>query len=261
MNILVTGDKGFIGSILIQKLKQYSRDIVITGYDLKDGFDILDEKMFDKVLSKDKYDIIIHLAAKTSVEESQQKADEYFRTNAEGTRIVVALAKRHGVKKIIYAATAASLDPDSSPYASSKLQGEREIQKFENYVILRLFNVVGRRSNPSYSGVIDIFREGIQKGKIIIYGDGEQTRDFIHIEDVCEAFIRACNADVSGSFEIGSGKGITINDLAHMMIGSKAVSIQHAPQRKEVRNSCADITAAKQALGFTPTRSISEFFS
>jgi len=261
VKVLVTGHKGFIGTILIERLKESGKFELITGYDLVEGDDILDEEKLDKVLSSNNYDVIIHLAAKTSVDESHRMAEIYHETNSKGTMNVVNAANKNNVKTIVYAATAASLDPTSSPYASSKLEAENHLKLFNGiHVALRFFNVVGKRSNPSYAGVIDFFRTGIKKREITIYGDGEQTRDFIHVYDVCNAIILACSSSESGTFQIGSGKEISINELAKNMIGEKDVKIIHGPARKEVRNSVANIEPAKKAFGFEPKRDIAEFF-
>lgn len=266
MNVLVTGGRGFIGTELIDRMRQNKNFGVISCYDLVDKEDILDFDGLLSAFSSNKYDAIVHLAAKTSVEESHRIPEEYLKTNEMGTLKVVDGANISGIKKIIYAASAASLVPNSSPYALTKLNGERCLEKFDGqHLILRFFNVVGRRSNPSYSGVIDAFREGTKTGKITIYGDGNQTRDFIHIGDVCDALIASCltNNCESACIDVGTGKETTINQLAKDIIAKSGrnVAIEYKEQRKEVRNSCANIENLKKVLGITPERPISEFYS
>ena len=200
MKNLITGNKGFIGSGLVGD-----------GIDIKDGFDILTYK------AKNKYEVVIHTAAKTSVVESEKQPAFYFETNITGTMNMV---KQHPESHFIYLSTAAiygegldhtvnSIPQPSSTYAYTKYLGEGIIKKFaKSWVILRLTNVIGdgERGEPN---VYQIF----QKADVLpIYGDGLQTRDFIHADKVREVIMNSLNK--RGVFNVGSGVSKTILQVA-----------------------------------------------
>lgn len=257
MKVLITGHKGFIGSYVVKELE---KDYEVYGYDIKDGGhnDVRDVERTVRYFEAVAPDVVIHLAALTSVAESQQNPDNYYKTNTVGTWNVVYAAERAGVKKLIYTATAASKDLRSSPYAYTKFFGERAVATFSGQsVILRLFNVVGEGQNPNYLGVIPIFAKAIAgKQPITIYGDGEQTRDFIRVEDIANIIHLSAMLPLPEGyceeFEVGSGHPITINELARKMIGKRKIEIIHAPARKEVRHSAANTAKLLQILKYEP---------
>ena len=249
MNILATGDMGFIGTHLKEKLGD------IKGYDLKNGFDILDKEKLDLAMSE--VDVVIHLAALVSVEHSRQAPDEYVQTNIQGTMNVLEAAVNNGVKRIVYASSAACYEPNSSVYAMTKYASENLMQIYspiiEN-VSLRFFNIYGTGQNPAYAAVITAFMKGIEDGEVVIYGDGHQTRDFISVDDICDAIILAAFNEVkSGSvMDIGTGEETSVNQLLKIMskLYDKPTKIIRASERKEVRNSRADVKVAKKAIKF-----------
>ena len=199
-SILVTGNKGFIGSGLTGD-----------GIDIKDGVDICTYK------AKQKYDIVIHTAARTSVTESMKFPGEYDRVNVIGTLNIL---RQHPKAHFIYLSTASvygeGLDhtvktptKPKSPYAETKLAGEFLVQKLaKSWCILRLTNVIGDEDRGE-ANVYQVFR----KAKVLpIFGDGLQTRDFIHVDKVRQV-IRESYAR-QGLYNVGSGKVKTILEVA-----------------------------------------------
>lgn len=183
-NILITGNKGFIGSKLSLKLEA-------DGMDLKDGLDASDKNNY-----KQKYDIIVHLAA--NLRPTNDADIKLHRTVSE-------VAKETGAH-VIYASSASVYQPDNL-YALQKLFGEI---LFKDYGILRFFNVY-----DGGTGIVDIVRNH-QHSKIEINGNGEQTRDFVHVGDVVNAIVKAVEIKWIGTAEIGTGKAISINELLRL---------------------------------------------
>ncbi len=221
-------------------------------------------------------DRIIHLAAQTAVVTSIVNPLDDIRSNYATTVHLLEYARCRGVKKVVFASSAAVYgDVDESPvretapkvplspYGIDKLGSEMYLRYYaEVHGIptnaLRFFNVYGPRQDPksAYSGVISIFMDRASRGVgITIFGDGEQTRDFVFVGDVSRAIVTACFSE-SASREpvnIGTGNETTVNQLAQLVIdaiGSKS-AITHAPSRAgEIVRSCADVGAAKASLGF-----------
>lgn len=281
----MTGGAGFIGGHLVDFLQNNHK---VTIYDdlststqsivdslVKKGAkfvkaDILD---YDTLLQSSKgFDIMIHLAAKSDVTESVLHPEMVENVNVNGTVNALNCCIKHKIKKIIFASSAAVYEDSSiavtensetkplSPYGASKLLAENKIKEMaENnldYVILRIFNVYGKRQNKQYAGVISNFAENISKDKpLVIYGDGLQTRDFVFIYDVINAFDAAVKTNSSGVYNIASGKSISVKELAQMFldITGKKVQIKFQPaKKKDIRYSMADISKAEKELGFSP---------
>ena len=276
MRIFVTGGAGFIGTHLCKKLTTLYQVTVYDNFsnsnkeifpDMKNLTlivgDILDStKLFDSMKN---HDIVIHLAAKTDVIDSIINPDKTFETNVQGTQNILDSCKYHNISKIILTSSAAvyqnstnSVDETSStkplsPYGQSKLDMEKiTIQSKINYSILRLFNVYG---NGQTTGVIVNFEKNILANKpLIIFGDGEAIRDFIHIDDVVDGIILSMKS-ASGIYNIASGNGTSIADLAKLLIelSGKNSKIVYQPARKgEVIYSVSDITKSQNKLGFNP---------
>jgi UDP-glucose 4-epimerase len=219
-------------------------------------------------------DAVVHLAALIDVAESVEKPDLYFDVNVRGTYNVAKASKN--VSTFVFASSSAVYGepikvpiPEDhplmpkSPYAASKVSGEAFVQAFANQygfrpVILRLFNVYGPKQSRAYAGVIIEFIRRVSRGEQpVIFGDGEQTRDFVHVSDVVEAVMLSLrNEGVRGVFNIGSGEGITINRLANLILrlmGREDLKPIYAPPRPgDIRHSIADITRAWKELGFKP---------
>lgn len=219
MSILITGNKGYIGSGL-------SGD----GIDIKDGIDILNYK------AKKKYDVVIHTAALTSVVDSEKNKMKYWKTNVYGTENII---KQHPEAHFIYLSTAGvygegnnhtvqSEVKPSSIYGWTKYFGEEAVKEYCNsWVIFRLTNVIGggERGEPN---VYQIFSN---QDELTIYGDGLQTRDFVSIEFVRKVIMSGIN--MSGIYNVGSGVSKTILDVAKEF----NKPIKFMPERKgEIRN-------------------------
>lgn len=259
MKVLIKGGAGFIGHNVAVFLKNLGFDVTVfdnfersTNLALKRlseysipiyRGDILEVKVLRDALKG--VDTIIHAAAYIDVEESIRKPMLYFRNNVLGTASVVKVCLEENVKLIIYLSSAAVYGEPTkipisenhpvnpiSPYGLSKLMGEDIIKFYSKqglkYVILRLFNVYGPEQNLAYAGVITRFIERASKGlPPIIYEDGEQTRDFIHVNDVSEAIRLTTEKNVTNeTFNIGSGEPTKISELANLIIKNGKPKLQ-----------------------------------
>jgi len=292
MKILVTGGAGFIGKHLVKYLLDKGNTITIFDnfsnseeksleYYIKSGVKIVngDIRKFDEILKEtEDQDVLIHLAAKISVSQSILNPSETFEVNVDGTKNVLEACKKNYVKKIIIASSAAVYGEGSSgmklkesaktnpisPYGKSKLKMEQEIEKNNknDCVILRFFNIFGIGQTPEYAGVITKFIEMISSNKPLeIFGDGMQTRDFVSINDVVESIYDAIKNGKNGTYNIASGKAITINELAEFMISlsKKDLEIHHISEKHgDIRYSEADISLAKSKIGYVPKLGLNE---
>ena len=294
MKVLVTGGAGFIGKHLVRYLLKKGNVVAIfdnfsnsekssisslVDNDAKIIGDIT--KLEDITEAMKDYDIVIHLAAKISVEESIKNPSETFRINVDGIKNILLACKKNQVKKLIVASSAAvygegSLDikwtEDSkinptSPYGESKVIMEQEIKEFIsrhniNCIILRFFNVYGVGQSPEYAGVITKFIKKIADNKPLeIFGDGMQTRDFVAIQDVVDSIYDAISNGKNGIYNIASGKAVTIKELAELMISmsGKDLDIQYvSPKKGDIKYSQADISLAKKELHYSPKFGLDE---
>lgn len=289
MKILVTGGAGFIGKHLVKSLLGKKQQVTIFdnfSNSTKDSIFSLVElgakiiegditKLQEIIDAVKENDIVIHLAAKISVPESIKNPTETFQVNVNGTRNVLCACKKNNIKKLIVASSAAiygeslyntkiteeSRTNPISPYGESKLRMEKDVQEFglENNIdciILRFFNIYGVDQTSEYAGVITKFIEKIRQDEDLeIFGDGLQTRDFVAIDDVINSFHNAIHSGKNGTYNIASGESTTIIDLAKKMIllSGKKLEIKFAPpKRGEIKHSLADITLAKQKIGYFP---------
>jgi nucleoside-diphosphate-sugar epimerase len=294
---MVTGGAGFIGSHISEFLVGKGHEVVIFD-DLSTGnLDNLaafaDKVAFVKGNICDigalqaairGVDHVIHHAAEISVIKSVEDPAFVDRVNVGGTMNVLVAAKDNGVKRVVLASSSAiygdtGKDPQRedflpnpiSPYGASKIAGEYYLSVFHQLygletVRLRYFNVFGPRQNPKsqYAAAIPIFIDRVTRGQELhIFGDGEQTRDFVFVENVAHANYLACTApDAPGQvFNIASGQSITINALAELLIelSGKDVGIVHdAPRAGDIKYSASDTTRARSLLGYEPTVSFAE---
>jgi UDP-glucose 4-epimerase len=287
MNVLVTGGAGFIGSNLVRLLVQEGHEVVVFD-SLVSGFrnnlaglpvkffigDIRDSSLLEK--SMNGTEVVFHLAASVGNTRSIDHPLVDAEINVIGTLKMLELARRLHVRKVVFSSSAGifgelktlpimenhPIEPDS-PYGATKLCAEKLCLAYAKLydleaVCLRYFNVFGLNQRyDAYGNVIPIFAHRlIFDEPITIYGDGEQTRDFINVADVASANLLAgLNRGVSGAFNLGSGAAITINHLAQMIqqVSGLPAKINHGPPRKgDVRDSLADISAIRNALGWTP---------
>lgn len=287
MRVLVTGGAGFIGSHIVEHY-QGRADVRVLD-NLRSGFrhnlagrdvewvegSITDRATVARALQG--VDIVYHLAAMISVPESMSEPLECNALNVIGTLTVLEEAQKAGATKLVLSSSAAiygdnpevpkreAMVPEpKSPYAITKLDGEYYCRMFAaegrlQTACLRYFNVFGPRQDPGsqYAAAIPIFIfKALRNEPITIFGDGEQTRDFVYVKDVAAANAWAGeNAAATGVYNVGYGRRITVNELAGKIIaltGSRS-EIQHLPERSgDVKHSLAAVDALRNA-GFTPS--------
>lgn len=285
MRILITGGAGFIGSHIAEHFNGKAEirvlDNLRSGYRKNlDGFDVefIEGDIRDRAAvakAMQGVDYVFHLAALVSVPESMFKMQECVDINVNGLLVVLEEAAKAGVKKLCFSTSAAiygdnpvvpkieTMFPEpKSPYAITKLDGEYYCNIFTQEgklqtACLRYFNVFGPRQDPksAYAAAIPIFTEkAVTNGDITIFGDGEQTRDFIYVKDIVAANVFMAMHNFTGVRNIAYGKRITINELVKQIInvtGSKSKVI-HLPERPgDVKHSMAGIEKLK-ATGFVP---------
>ncbi len=289
--VVVTGGCGFIGSNLAEELSKDNETIIIddlsTGKIIniknllgKDNVKFIKGSITNLNLLKNIFediDYVFHQAAIPSVPRSVKNPLRTNNANINGTLDVLIAARDNSVKKVVYASSSSiygdtptlpkkesmTLTP-LSPYAITKLTGEYYCKVFNDIyklptVSLRYFNVYGPRQDPlsEYAAVIPKFiRRVLNDEPPIIYGDGEQTRDFTYIKDVMRANILAAESDKTGVFNIGSGARVPINKLAKMIVnlaGKDNFKPIHNKLRKgDVKHSLADISRAREDLDYEP---------
>ncbi|MGA8849154.1 MAG: SDR family oxidoreductase [Dehalococcoidia bacterium] len=226
-------------------------------------------------------DYVFHQAAIPSVPRSIETPQATHEANITGTLNVLLAAKDNGVKKVIYASSSSvygdtptlpkkeNMSPNpQSPYAVTKLAGEYYCRVFHQVyglptVCLRYFNVYGPRQDPNsqYAAVIPRFvRNVLDNRPPVIFGDGEQTRDFTFIKDVVDVNILAAESDATGVYNIGRGERVSINRLAKLVIklvGNSVEPIHEEPRPGDIRHSLADISKARQ-FGYNPRCNLEE---
>jgi len=288
---LVTGGAGFIGSHLAQELVRQGHtvriaDNLITGkrqniehlpeIEFLEG-DLADPTFADRAVSG--MTIVLHQAAIPSVPRSIEDPLSSHHANVDGTLNVLMAARRNGVRRIVYAGSSSVYgDTDIlpkredmpprplSPYALQKLVAEEYCRLFTRLykletVTIRYFNVFGPRQDPGspYSGVISLFASALLDGRQpVIYGDGEQTRDFTYVANVVDGVLRACDAPAASGhvFNVATGRRISLNDLLRAMntaLGTNIKARHDAPRAGDVRDSQADISKARSVLGYEPS--------
>ena len=291
MRYLVTGGAGFIGSNTVDELVRRGHGVVVLD-DLSSGKEenladvrtkitfmkgsITDVETVQKAMHQAEY--VIHLAARTSVPRSVKDPIDTNRINVEGTLNVLVAARDNRVKRVVFAASSSaygetptlpkkeSMQPlPISPYGVSKYVGELYAQAFgrcyglEN-VCLRYFNIFGPRQDPDspYSGVLSRFTNAfLQDEPPVVFGDGEQSRDFTYVDNAVQANVLACEAPAASGyvFNIGTGDRYTLNETLEILrrLSGKRVQAKYEPPREgDIRDSQADITAARDVLGYDP---------
>jgi UDP-glucose 4-epimerase len=296
MKVLVTGGAGFIGSHLVDRL-------VSDGYDVK----VLDDLSTGKLSNIEIYlkggkidfikgdirdvstvepaligvDMVVHLAALISVPFSIANPELTFDVNLFGTLNLLRSCIDAGVKKFVLASSCAvygdpkiqpiteeAIPDPISPYAESKLIGERYCLGFHERgllrsIVLRFFNVYGSRQGLNdYSGVITRFFERARKNEpLIVYGDGLQTRDFVNVHDIVQAILSSVNSvNAEGEIvHIGSGRATSINELAKIVLlltGADGGVLYQPSRDGDIKDSLANISKAKRLLGYEPKVSL-----
>jgi UDP-glucose 4-epimerase len=289
--VAVTGGLGFIGSHLVENLCQKNEVVVVdnesTG-SIKNikhlklnniSLDLGDINEIDLNKTFEGCDYVFHHAAMASVPASVNDPIKCNSVNVTGTLKVLMAARYCGVKKVIFASSAAVYGDNTnfplsektptksvSPYALSKTTGEMYCQLFSDIyqlstISLRYFNVFGPRQDPNsqYASVIPHFIDSILNDKKpVIFGDGEQSRDFIYVKHIVEANLMACLSDQTGAFNIATGNRTTINQLVEMIneiLGKEIDPTYDQPRPGDVKHSLADVSLAK-TFGFNPTTNL-----
>jgi UDP-glucose 4-epimerase len=296
VKVLVTGGAGFIGANLVRALLARGDDVRVldnfstgnrtnlaglTDVELVEGELRSYERVHNAVRG---VEVVFHLGALGSVPRSVQDPLTSGAVNVEGTLNVLLAARDEGVRRVIFASSSSiygdqpelplreTMAPDPiSPYGVAKLAAERycvsftRVYPFET-VVLRYFNVFGPRQDPrsQYAAVVPLFVTAIAAGEpVTIFDDGEQSRDFTYIDNVVAANLLAADAaDASGRiFNVSSGAPASVNELAETIgrLLDKPVERRYLPPRPgDLRNSWADVSEAREALGFEPSVSLED---
>ena len=302
--VLVTGGTGFIGHHLVRKLiaqkyqviildnlsnsnKHFMQELETSQFIDQSVFlhkrDIRNKRAVSDTFRLESVDTCIHLAAKVSVQDSLEKPHETIDVNVNGTLNILQACCENGVKNLVFASSAAVYGHPTalpipechttqplSPYGASKVGAEALVSSFssmiDNCQILRFFNVYGEGQTPTYAGVIVRFMERLSNClPPIIYGDGRQTRDFIHVNDVVRAIVMASKIRQNvrtkccglNTLNIGTGRPTSVLELARTMIdifspGKEIEPTYSKPLKGDILHSYADIRKTKELLGFLP---------
>lgn len=294
MNLLVTGGAGFIGSNIVAECAARGLGITVLD-DLSSGHrsnldpfpqvrlivgDVRDPRAVAEAIRGS--EVVLHLAASVGNKRSIERPIDDSEINVIGTLRVLEAARVANVRKIVISSSAGifgelktlpiaedhPLEPDS-PYGCSKLCEEKLGLAYSKLygievVCLRYFNVFGRNQRfDAYGNVIPIFTFKMLRGEpLTVFGDGEQTRDFVHVRDVVKANLLAAESrGVTGAFNLGSGSRVSINRLIELLSEASGLTprVTHGPPRPgDVRHSLADISRARKALGFEPGVGLAE---
>jgi UDP-glucose 4-epimerase len=288
---LVTGGAGFIGSNLVDKLLQRGDKVRVldnlsTGHmenvaAVRDRIDFLEADICNLEQIRPCFagvDYVLHMAALPSVPRSVADPLSANKVNIEGTLNVLLASRDAKVKRVVFAASSAAYGDNPilprveshpprpmSPYALTKVAGEYYCQVFANIygletVALRFFNIFGPRQDPhsQYTGVLSKFITAYIKGTTpTIFGDGEQSRDFTYIDNVVDANLRACTAPGAPGkvINVGVGGRFTLNQtigLLNQIFGKQVTPRYEPPRRGDVLHSQADMSLARQVLGYEP---------
>lgn len=283
MKIIVTGGEGFIGSHVVDKMVELGHDV--TSIDDRsapenDQFfmnkranyvtgDVRDESLRSLY---EGVDYVFHLAARSRIQPTVGSPSECFSVNVLGTQEVLEASRLAGVKKVIYSSSSSYYGHASSPpfkenappgcatpYSLSKWQGEQICDLYTKLyklptITLRYFNVYGPREplKGTYAPVIGLFKRQASSGdKITVIGDGSRRRDFTYISDVVDANVSAMSSPATGVFNVGTGKNISILELARQIASKYGAEITHLPERVgETHTTLADASKAREELGW-----------
>ncbi|HXV66522.1 MAG TPA: SDR family NAD(P)-dependent oxidoreductase [Nitrosopumilaceae archaeon] len=292
MKFIVTGGAGFIGSHLTKTLIKKGHNVTVIDslrrgslenlkeIENKINFQKIDLLEYDEMKKVAKnIDGIFHQAALGSVPQSFKEPEEYHRVNAVGTENILKLAKEFDFK-VVYASSSSVYGNQNkfpikegaekkplNPYGQSKLEAELFAVKYSKLGVkvigLRYFNVFGIGQNPNYAGVIPNFIARLRQHKPpIIYGDGNQLRNFTFVDDVVEANVLALESKIEHAFiNIATGKMTSVKELAEIMIGLAGLSIKPIydnPRKGDIEKSQADISLAKNLINWEPKTSLED---
>ena len=298
MKALVTGGAGFIGSNLVDALVARGDEVTVLD-DLSTGkrenlgealgngaqlevVDVRDAGAVSLLVSRTKPEVIFHLAAQIDVRKSVADPAHDADINVEGTINVLGAAHAHGVPRIVNTSSGGAIygegrqipapedhpSAPEAPYGLSKWCAEQYCEIFTRMhglstVSLRYGNVYGPRQDPlGEAGVIAIFcGKLLDGGKATIFGDGEQTRDYVFVDDVVDANLRAADSDVTGPINIGLGQQKSVLDIVEVLNAhaDNGFDVEHAPERPgEVQRIALDHSRAREELGWDPKVELEE---
>ena len=287
INCLVTGGAGFIGSHIVDALVAEGHQVtVVDNLSTGNRQQVNTEARFfgcdihgvelDTVFAEGHFEVVYHLAAQTDVMTSVTEPAEDAHINIVGGITLLEHCRRHGVRKVIYSSSSAVFgEPDYlpineahpirplCPYAASKHTFEHYLYLYHaihdlDYTVLRYANAYGPRQDPHHEGgVVAIFAYKLLTGETpTIYGDGQQTRDFVHVDDLVRANIHCLNSGDNACYNLGSGMEVTINELTSLLceFSGSDKDIEYADERRgEMRRLSLDSTLAREDLNWTPT--------
>jgi UDP-glucose 4-epimerase len=292
--IAVTGGAGFIGSHLVDALSAYNEVVIFDDFSsgrMENLLGSAGHRIVRGSVTRPSQlrlvlrgaDLVFHLAARPSVPASVADPRGSARVNLDGTLNVLEAARDCGVKKVVFSSSCAvygdarppvketAAPAPMSPYAVQKLAAEHYCRNFQELyglrtVCLRYFNVFGPRQDPSsqYAAVVPVFfRDIVAKGRVTVFGDGEQTRDFIFVDDVVRANLLAAEKGSADGcvLNIATGRGTGVNALAKEIarILGRPLVVKKAPARSgDIRHSFADISRARKVLGYRPKTVLAE---
>lgn len=293
MKILVTGGAGFIGSHVADALLAQGHEVHVVD-DLSSGRaeNVGDRATFHKLdirsdriknlFSDNGYDVLVHHAAQMDVRRSVADPSFDADVNIRGFLNLMEAGRSEGLRKVVFASTGGAIygEPDYapqdenhalrplSPYGIAKLATEKYLFYYEQeygipYVSLRYGNIYGPRQNPhGEAGVIAIFIDRLLSGdQPVIYGDGEQTRDYVYVGDVVRANVAALSHEGSGIFNVGTARETSVNTLFHLLkeeIAPEVKEYHEAGRPGEQRRSILDFGRIRSELGWTPQTDIEE---
>ena len=296
MKIFVTGGSGFIGKHLIRKLQNEHELIIYENFSnsseedflnlLKNNISLIKGDMTNFSLLKKSLmnvDLVIHLAAKIDILESITHPNDTHKINVEGSLNILRCCVENNIKNFISASSAAvygnptklpvsekTIPNPVSPYGAEKLSLEFYVKAFANAydmncISLRFFNVYGKGQSNEYAGVITKFMEKIHSNlPLTIFGNGENTRDFIHIDDLVDGIVKSIS-NIDGKkgnvYNLASGVSTSVKELAELMIliSKKNLKLNFIDSRPgDLLHSLASIELAKKELGFEPKISLED---
>ena len=278
MKILITGGAGFIGTNLIKQLiKEGHETYSIDNYDsgLKENhvngceyrkMDI--EELID--IDDNEFDVVYHLAGLSRIQPSFENPTETFRVNTKGTQVVCEWARLNNVKMIYAGSSSRWHDPYQSPYACFKHMGEEVIRMYKktyglNAEIARFYNVYGPNEiiDGDWAAVIGIWRKQIRdKQPLTIIGDGEQRRDFTHVDDIVSGLILIMDVEHDDAWELGTGTNYSINEVYQMFKENFDIECIYLPQQKgNYRETLRENDTALEKLGWKPSDRLKDYIS
>jgi len=289
MKIVVTGGAGFIGSHIVEHWLSKGAEVHILDNfrsGRRENVDLFPKAILREgsITNRDfvfdvlqKTDYVHHLAAMISVPESMDKPLECVDINVNGLVNILDAAREHGIKKVVHSSSAAvygdnpvspktvDMRPEPlSPYGITKLDGEYYLKMYNDSfgvgtASLRYFNVFGPRQDPKsqYAAAIPIFvHKALKNENLVIFGDGEQTRDFVFVKDVVQAnILGATKPDATGIYNVANGHSITIKELCELIIEtteSKSKIVFADPRVGDIKHSLASVELTKKELDFNP---------